>query len=208
VRAEDGAVIVDLEIGGKAVNLIPAAVGEDGPRPAHELVQSAELGNQVIARAEREVIGVAQEHLDAGVVELLRCEPLDGRLRADGHEDGRGDGPVRGVDSTEACLATTSLNLYMKDYCSCATVFKLIPTTTRRLRCILSNPMAVLIRRTTHLPWAAGLDFWRDTVARAGIDGGCSTRSPGNVKITGCAPSPDTGTGSAIQSCTKKCRPR
>src|SRR5688572_20353120 len=36
VRAEDGGVIRDLQVGGEAEDLVASAVGQDGPMPVHE----------------------------------------------------------------------------------------------------------------------------------------------------------------------------
>jgi hypothetical protein len=105
VRAKDGALVVDLEVGGKAENLVAAAVGEDRPRPAHERVQAAHGADQLGAGAQGEVIGVAEHDLDAGLCELGRRQALDGRLRADGHEHRRVDGAVGGVQAAAAGLA-------------------------------------------------------------------------------------------------------
>ena len=105
VRAEDGGAIVDLEIGGEAVDLVAAAVGEDGARPVHELVQAAQFGDEFVAGPQREVIGVAEHDLHAGVFELLRRQSLDGGLGADRHEDGRLDDAVRGVHAAQAGFA-------------------------------------------------------------------------------------------------------
>ena len=49
VGAEDGSAIVDFEIGGEAVDLIAAAVGEDGAMPVHESVEAAELRDKFVA---------------------------------------------------------------------------------------------------------------------------------------------------------------
>jgi hypothetical protein len=105
VRTEDGGAVVDLEVGGEAEDLVTAAVGEDGPVPAHEAVQAAQLGDQLVARAQGEVVGVAEDDLHAGFFELLRGEALDGRLGADRHEHGRLDGAVRGVHAAPAGAA-------------------------------------------------------------------------------------------------------
>ena len=51
VRAEDGGLVVILRLGGQAVDLEAAAVGEDGPVPAHEAVQAAQLGDERRRRA-------------------------------------------------------------------------------------------------------------------------------------------------------------
>ena len=102
VRTEDGGVVGDLARRGEAVDLEAATVGEDGAVPAHEAMQAAHLGDEVVAGTEGEVIGVAEDHVGAGRFELVRRQSLDGGLGADGHEDGRIDGAVRSVQPAEA----------------------------------------------------------------------------------------------------------
>ena len=67
-------------------HLKAAAVGQDRAVPAHESMQPSEPGNAVGARAEREVIAVAEENLRAECSDFIRAERLDRRLRADRHE--------------------------------------------------------------------------------------------------------------------------
>ena len=52
---------------GEAVDLEAAAVGEDRPVPVHEAMQAAQLGDEVVAGPQGEVIGVAEDDLGAGV---------------------------------------------------------------------------------------------------------------------------------------------
>ena len=102
MRAEDGGVVGDLARRGEAVDLEAAAVGEDRAVPAHEAVQAAHLGDEVVAGPQGEVIGVAEDHAGAGRFELVGRQPLDGRLGADGHEDRRFDDAVRRVQPAAA----------------------------------------------------------------------------------------------------------
>ena len=95
VGAEGGAAVGDPHLGGEAEHLEPAGVGEDGPVPAHEPVESAEVADEFVAGPQGEVVGVAEEDLRPGVLDHPRGQPLDRGLGADGHEDGRLDRPVR-----------------------------------------------------------------------------------------------------------------
>ena len=70
----------------QAEDLKAAAIGEDRAVPAHEGVQTAQLGHDLFARPQREVIGVGQHHLGAGAAELLDLQSLDRGQRADRHE--------------------------------------------------------------------------------------------------------------------------
>ncbi len=75
-------------------DLEAAGIGEDWAGPGHELVQVAELGDDVLAGAEHEVIGVGEDDLRAGGGDMIRKNAFDGALRADGHEGGGVEGAV------------------------------------------------------------------------------------------------------------------
>ena len=125
VRAKHGRAIVDLEVGGQAEDLVAAAVGEDGPAPAHEAVQPAELGDDLVAGPQREMVGVAEHDLHADLFELGRRQTLDGGLRADGHERGRLDGAMAGVQAAAAGAGVGGEKIEMKRH-----GFLLCPLTT------------------------------------------------------------------------------
>lgn len=42
------------------------------------------------------MVGVGEDYLGAAIVQILRAQRFDGRLRAYRHENGRFHGPVRG----------------------------------------------------------------------------------------------------------------
>jgi hypothetical protein len=63
VALERDALIGDAVDVGEREHLEPAAVGEDRPRPGHEAVQVAEVGDDPLAWAEHEVVRVAQDDL-------------------------------------------------------------------------------------------------------------------------------------------------
>jgi len=65
-------------------------------------VQAAELGDQLVARPEVEVVGVAEHDPGAERVHLVRVEGLDRRLGADRHEGGRLDLAVRSPEHPSA----------------------------------------------------------------------------------------------------------
>ena len=62
------------------------------PAALHELVAGAHI----------QVIGVGEDDLRARLPQVARQHPLDRRLRADGHIDGRLDVAVRGVKNAGA----------------------------------------------------------------------------------------------------------
>ena len=55
---EADAVLLDLAQGGQGKDLKAAAVGEDGAVPGHELVQTAQLLDELVARTDMQVVGV------------------------------------------------------------------------------------------------------------------------------------------------------
>ena len=73
-----------------------------GPSQRHERVQSAELCDQVFARAEVQVVRVAEDDLRAERAQLVRVDALDRSFRPDRHERRRRDVAVRGVEDAGA----------------------------------------------------------------------------------------------------------
>ena len=95
VRAEDEAVLGDRAAVGHRERLEAARVGEHRVRPAREAMQPTERVDQLGARAQPQVVGVAEHDARAGRRDLAGRERLDAALRADGHERGRGHVAVR-----------------------------------------------------------------------------------------------------------------
>ena len=94
--------IVDLR---KRKHLKSAAVGQNRAIPVHEFVQAACLLHELVPGPKIEVVRVAEDDVRAHVHEVARGHRLDGRLRADGHEDRRFDVSVRGVQHAIARAA-------------------------------------------------------------------------------------------------------
>src|SRR5207249_1348588 len=99
MRAEGGALVRELDQVIETEHLEAAAVGQDGPLPAHEAVQTAQPGDAVRAGAEGEVVGVAQQHLRPQLADFVRGERLDRRLRTDRHERRGVDRAVGGLQA-------------------------------------------------------------------------------------------------------------
>ena len=74
-------------------------------------MQAAELRDQLVARAEVKVVGVAEDDLRADLPQLVRVEALHGSLGADGHERGRRDLAVGGAQDPCAGGAVAGLDL-------------------------------------------------------------------------------------------------
>ena len=67
---EAHALLGELPQRGQAEDLEAAAVGEEGPAPAREPVEAAELAHERVARAQHQVVGVGEDDLRA---HLGRC---------------------------------------------------------------------------------------------------------------------------------------
>ena len=70
--------------------------------PVHEVVQAAELGHRIGARAHGQVIGVGENDLGAQVLHGLGGNALDVGLGAHGHEDRGLDIAMRRVEDAGA----------------------------------------------------------------------------------------------------------
>src|SRR5688572_31617350 len=86
-------------------DLVAARVRDDRPAPAHELVKPAHLRDQLVARLDEQVEGVAEHHVVAELGDLAGVERLDGRGRGERHEGRRADRPMRGVDDARPRVA-------------------------------------------------------------------------------------------------------
>ena len=78
--------IIDLAGLCKREDLETTRIGENRAVPARERVQPAELLDHVLAGAEMQVVGVAEDDLRADHAQLARVEALDRSLRPDRHE--------------------------------------------------------------------------------------------------------------------------
>ena len=101
MRAEHHAVLLDGAELGERHHLEAARIGEDGPRPVHELVQAAEARDALCAGPDHQVIGVAEHHLGAARPHRIDREALDRRLSPHRHEGRRAHRPVGGLQPAE-----------------------------------------------------------------------------------------------------------
>ena len=93
VAAEDNAGVAILAEPAQTEELVATRVGEDGAIPTHELVEVAMPLQHLDAGPQKEVVGVAEQDLDAGIFELVGRKALDGADSTDRHEDGGLDDP-------------------------------------------------------------------------------------------------------------------
>ena len=97
VALEGNAVGVDGARIAQAEHLEAAAVGQDGAGPVHEPVQATQIADQFVARAQVEVVGVAEDEGCAQIGQVAGPQRLDGGLGADRGKNGGVDDAVGGV---------------------------------------------------------------------------------------------------------------
>ena len=99
MAAEAHALLRDLAQLRQRHHLEAAGVGEDGLFPAHEFVQAAKARDALRARAQHQVISVAEHDVGAGGGHALRQHRLHRARRADRHESGCADDAARRADN-------------------------------------------------------------------------------------------------------------
>ena len=102
MRAEGHALLGDLAEFAQAEDLEASRVGKDGMRPGHEALQASEAADLVDAWAQVEVVRVAEEDLDAEVLEKVLGDSFHRGDGAYGHEDGGLDFAMRSRDLASA----------------------------------------------------------------------------------------------------------
>lgn len=105
----------DLAQLGKAEHLESAAVGQDGPVPAGKFVQTAHIGYQLITGTQMQVVGVAEHHLGADLLQILRGQAA---------LDGTGGGNI--LESRGLHRAMHGLELTRRALCSCLSSLKVV----------------------------------------------------------------------------------
>ena len=94
VRLELDAVLADPAEPFEREHLEAARIGEHGPPPGGEPVEPAHVADDLLAGTEVQVVGVAQDDLRAGALDVAGAQAADHAVGADRHE-GRGlDGAV------------------------------------------------------------------------------------------------------------------
>jgi len=99
VRTEHDAFVGYFRYVAEAEHLIPAAVGQDRAVPRCEGMQPSGIADEIISGPQMQVIGVAEDDRRAALHQFLRRHRLHRGLRAHGHEDGRKDQAVAGLQS-------------------------------------------------------------------------------------------------------------
>ena len=107
MRMEGYPLLADVAELCQAEYLKSAAVGQDGPVPAGELVQAAHVGNHLVAGTQMQMIGIAQHDLRADVLQVKgRQSALDGAGCGNIHES---RGLYRAVHRLENAAAGMAL---------------------------------------------------------------------------------------------------
>ena len=95
----------EFAVGGKREHLEAAGVGENRAVPAVELVKASGFAQQVGARTQVQVVGIAQDYLGLDIVAHLRHQhPFDSAAGAYGHENRGFDFSVAGGYQSGACV--------------------------------------------------------------------------------------------------------
>ncbi len=105
MRAKSDAALVEFSQLRQRHHLEAAGIGEDGPGPAGEFVQPAELGHALRARPQHQVIRVTQDDVGAERMNLVGIHGLDGAAGAHRHEGRRAHHPTRHGNFTTPRLA-------------------------------------------------------------------------------------------------------
>ena len=106
MRVECHAFLGDIAKFRQAEHLKATAVRQNRTIPTGELVQAAHIGNQLVARSQMQMVGVAEHNLGADILEIERRQSaFDGCGRCDVHERRSLHRTMHGFEFTAACAA-------------------------------------------------------------------------------------------------------
>ena len=114
VRSKRNAFLLDLAQLIQAEYLKAARVGENGARPRHEAVQSAQFSDLLDAGPQIEVISVGEKDLNAEFFQSVLGNALDRGQCADRHEDRSLDFAVRSEQASTAGGSDGGINFELK----------------------------------------------------------------------------------------------
>ena len=93
------AFLLDFPPVGKRIHLKAAAIGQHWPLPAIETVNATRLAQNLQARTQVEMVGVAKADLGADIIpKFVLVYGFDSSRRTNGHENGGIDLAVVGLD--------------------------------------------------------------------------------------------------------------
>ena len=99
MRPKSHALFTDLAEIAQAENLKAAAIGQYPAVPVHKPVQTAGFANNLVSRAQKQMVGVAENKPGAHRIQFLRRQCFHGSLRAHRHKH-------RGVERTVGSMET------------------------------------------------------------------------------------------------------
>ena len=111
---ESHAILINLPASGEGKDLEPARVCQDGSGPLHEIVQTAKVAYEFIARAKIKMVGVCQDKRSANFADLRRRESLNGRLGPYGRKNRRSQLAVRCRENAGAGTSIRRSNAELK----------------------------------------------------------------------------------------------
>ena len=157
-------------------HLVAARVGDDRPLPAHELVEAAHLGDQLVAGLDEQVERVAEHHVVAELGDLAGVQRLHRGGRGERHERRRADRAVRGLNDARSRGAVASgylkrgtldrLAPVISPGCSSPSSARIVGATSASVPSSRSSPTsAVTISGTGFFEWAvfglpSGSSIW------------------------------------------------
>ena len=172
MRPEGHALLVDLAQLGERHHLEAAGIGQDRPRPVHELMQAAERCDALGAGPQHQVIGVGEHDIGAERLHRLRMHRLDRRRRADRHEGGRADLSARRRDRAGARRAVgrdQTKRSRKSSRMSCSAAARCADTAGRRRHsCRSDSPL----RSHGHRPRASSRDRRRPQTSMNSVERG------------------------------------
>lgn len=113
---EGHALFCDFAEFAEAENLESPGIGENWPLPGHETVQAAKVSNLLDTRPQVEVISVAEENLDAQLLEDVLRDRLDGGGSPHRHEHRGEDLAMGGGETAQAGIAGRCLDCKVRGH--------------------------------------------------------------------------------------------
>ena len=113
MRLEPDTVFINIPQRAQAEYLVTTTVGQYRTVPCHKPMQSSQLTDRLLSRPQEEVIRIAQENLDAQVVQLIGRHRLDCGLRAHGHEN---RSLYKSVRRMQTAAARTRFRIFSEEF--------------------------------------------------------------------------------------------
>ncbi len=102
VRLKGDAVLIELTQLGQRHDLETAGIRQDRKGPSHEVVQAAKPRDALGARAQHQMINIAEQNIGARRAHIFNEHRFHCRRCPDRHESGRADDAARRIDLAPA----------------------------------------------------------------------------------------------------------